>query len=69
MDKLDLDADNSLSKMEEQSNESPLVSAEFVTDTFKGTISFRVPEVVKGANSKRGTISLKKKYRQEEEKC
>ncbi|XP_012703729.1 protein FAR1-RELATED SEQUENCE 5-like [Setaria italica] len=60
MDKLDLDADNYLSKMEEQSNEAPLVSANFATDTFKGTISFRVPEVVKGAKSKRGTIFLEK---------
>jgi hypothetical protein len=60
MDKLDLDADNSLSKMEEQSNETPLVSANFETDTFKGIVSFRVPEVVKGAKSKRGTISLEK---------
>jgi hypothetical protein len=60
MDKLDLDADNFLSKMEEQSDEAPLVSTNFETDTFKGIISFRVPEVVKGAKSKRVTISLKR---------
>nr|XP_034586734.1 protein FAR1-RELATED SEQUENCE 5-like [Setaria viridis] len=44
MDKLDLDADNYLSKMEEQSNEAPLVSADFATDTFKGEESNNVAE-------------------------
>jgi hypothetical protein len=38
MDKLDMDADNSLSKMEEQSNEAPLVLTNFETYTFKGII-------------------------------
>ena len=47
IDKLDLEADNSLSKMQEQSNEVPLVSTDYTTDTLKGTIWFRVPQVVK----------------------
>lgn len=60
IDKLDLEADNFISKMQEQSNEAPLVSANCATDTLKGTISFRIPEVIKGAKKKRGTISLEK---------
>ena len=60
IDKLDSEADNSLSKMQEQSNEVPLVSTDYTTDTLKGTISFRVPEVVKGAKNKRGSISFGK---------
>ena len=47
IDKLDSEADNSLSKMQEQSNKVPLVSTDYTTDTLKGTIWFRVPQVVK----------------------
>ena len=61
IDKLDLEADNSLSKMKEKSNEVPLVSTDLSTDTLKGTISIRVPPVVKGAKSKRSKISFEKK--------
>ena len=61
IDKLDLEADNTLSKMEEKSSEVPLVSAECATNTINGTISFRVPQVVKGAKRKRATIGLEKK--------
>jgi hypothetical protein len=51
LDKLDLEADDSLSKMRE--NEGPLVSNNCGTDMISGTISFRVPQVVKGAKGKR----------------
>ena len=61
IDKLDLEADNSLSKMKEKSNEVPLVSTECVAETLKGIVSFRVPPVVKGAKSKRSKISLERK--------
>jgi hypothetical protein len=60
MDKLDMEADNSLSKIQDQDNEVPLVSINCGTDTLKGNISFRIPRVVKGPKSKRGTISLEK---------
>jgi len=60
IDKLDSEADNSLSKMQEQSNEVPLVSTDYTTYTLKGTISLIVPEVVKGAKNKRGSISFGK---------
>ena len=52
IDKLDLEADNSLSKMQEQSNEVPLVSTDYASDTLNGTISFRVPPVAKEAKNK-----------------
>ena len=52
IDKLDSEADNSLSKMQEQSNEVPLVSTDYASDTLNGTISFRVPQEVKGAKNK-----------------
>ena len=57
IDKLDLEADNSISKMQEKNDEVPLVSASCATDTFNGKISFRIPKVVKGPKNKRGTIS------------
>ena len=50
IDKLDLEADNSLSKMKEKSNEVSLVSIDCAAKTFKGVVSFRVPLVVKGAD-------------------
>jgi len=52
IDKLDSEADNSLNKLQEQSNEVPLVSADCATDTLNGVISFRVPQEVKGAKNK-----------------
>ena len=54
IDKLDLEADNSISKMQEKNDEVPLVSASCATDTFNGKISFRIPKVVKGPKNKRG---------------
>ena len=61
IDKLDLEADNSISKMQEKDDEVPLVSADCATaDTFSGKISFRIPRVVKGPKNKRGTISFEK---------
>ncbi|KAL6650070.1 hypothetical protein ACP70R_014294 [Stipagrostis hirtigluma subsp. patula] len=61
IDKLDLEADNSLSKLHEKSNEAPPVLTNCDTDILKGAISFRVPRVVKGAKNKRSVISLEKK--------
>ena len=58
IDKFDVQADNSLSKIEEKSNEVPLVST---IDTLKGTISIRVPQMVKGAKSKQSKNSFRKK--------
>jgi len=60
IDKLDLEADNSISKMQEKDDEVPLDSADYATDTFSGKISFRIPQVVKGPKNKRGTISFGK---------
>ncbi|KAJ1263508.1 hypothetical protein BS78_09G190400 [Paspalum vaginatum] len=61
LDNLDLEADDSLSKMQEESNEAPLVSSKCGTDTAKGTIAFRVPRIVKGAKGKRAKSVLEKK--------
>jgi hypothetical protein len=58
--KLDLEADNFVSKMQENVNEVPPISIDCATDTFRGKISFRIPQVVKGPKGKRGTISLEK---------
>ena len=60
IDKLDLEADNSISKMQEKDDEVPLVSADCATDTLCGKISFRIPRVVKGPKNKRGTIYFNK---------
>ncbi|WVZ62367.1 hypothetical protein U9M48_012125 [Paspalum notatum var. saurae] len=57
--KLDLEADDSLSKMQE--NEAPLVSTECVVDATNSAISFRVPRVVKGAKGKRAKSVVEKK--------
>jgi hypothetical protein len=43
--KLDLEANNALIKIQEESNEVPVVSSDYATDTLKGTILFRVPRV------------------------
>jgi hypothetical protein len=59
LDKLDLEADDSLSKMRE--NEGPLVSNECGKDTVSGTISFRVPRVVKDAKGKQAKNIVEKR--------
>jgi branched-subunit amino acid aminotransferase/4-amino-4-deoxychorismate lyase len=59
LDKFDLEADDSLSKIRE--NEVHLVSNDHGTDTVSGTISFRVPQVVKGAKNKRAKNVVEKK--------
>ncbi|WVZ87423.1 hypothetical protein U9M48_034059, partial [Paspalum notatum var. saurae] len=59
LDKLDLEADDSLSKMRE--NEVPHVPNDHGTDTVSGTVSFRVPHVVKGAKNKRSKNVVEKK--------
>jgi flagellar motor switch protein FliM len=51
--KLDLEADSFLSKLDEKSEEVPSVSTDCATNNSKGTISFRVPRVVKGPKNKR----------------
>jgi hypothetical protein len=60
MQKLDLEADASLSKMKEKSDDVPLVSTGCATDPLKGNISFKIPPVVKGARRKRVTNVLEK---------
>jgi hypothetical protein len=60
INKLALEADNSVSKMQDKDSENPLVSANCATDTLKGKISFRIPHVVKGPMKKRGTTPLEK---------
>ena len=54
MQKLDLEADASLSKMKEKSNEVPPVSTDCATDPLKGQISFKIPQVAKGVKKKPG---------------
>ena len=58
--KLDLEADASLSKMKEKSDEVSPVSTDCATDSLKGKISFKIPQVVKGAKKKRTTNILEK---------
>jgi hypothetical protein len=60
IDKLNLKTDNSLSKMHEKHSGVPLPSIDCATDVITGKISFKVPHVVKGPTTKRGTISLEK---------
>ena len=64
-DKLELDTDDSLSKMRE--NEVPVVEKDSGTDKVNGSISFRVPRVVKGAKSKRAKGVVEKKIRKKKE--
>jgi hypothetical protein len=61
IDKLNLDADNSIIKVQEKANELPPVLAYCSTDTLTGKISFRVPRVVKGPKKKRSATSLEKR--------
>jgi hypothetical protein len=58
IDKLDLEADDSLSKTWE--NEGPLVSNDCGIDTVRGTISYST-SVVKGAKSKQAKNIIEKK--------
>jgi hypothetical protein len=58
IDKLDLEADDGISKVQEKANE---VSTVCPTDTLSRKITFRVPNMVKGPKNKHGTISLKKR--------
>jgi hypothetical protein len=60
IDKLDLKADNSLSKVQEKNSGVPLHSTDCATDAITDKISFKVPHVVKCPKTKRGTISLEK---------
>ena len=60
IDKFNLEADNSISKMQEKNDEVPLVLDSCATDTLCGKISFRIPRVVKGPKNKRGTIYFNK---------
>ena len=60
IDKLDLEADIAISKLQEKSDDVPLVSTECATDTLNGTISFRVPHVIKGPKNKRLQSAVEK---------
>lgn len=55
MKKLDLEADASLSKMKEKSDEVSPVSTDCTMDSLKGKISFKIPHIVKGTKKKRTT--------------
>jgi hypothetical protein len=61
IDRLDLEADNSISKVQEKNNEVPPILRDCSTNTLARKISFRVPRVVKGPKNKRSTISLEKR--------
>jgi hypothetical protein len=63
IDKLDLKAGNSLSKVHEKSSEVPLPLTDCAIDVLAGKLSFNVPGVIKGPENKRGTISLKNRKR------
>lgn len=62
IDKLDLEADNSLSKIHTKTYEVSESSNGCVGDILKGKVSIRVPQVIKGPKNKRSkTVLLKKK--------
>jgi signal recognition particle subunit SEC65 len=61
LQKLELEADDSLSKMPE--NDPPVDSNDCCLDRVNSAISFRVPQVVKGAKSKRAKNVVEKKSR------
>jgi hypothetical protein len=63
LDKLDLDADDSLSKITEGEVEVPLVSDDCSTGTENDTISFKVPQVVKVVRSKGAKSVVEKNTR------
>lgn len=60
-DNLDLEADNSLSKVQEKSNEVPLVLTNHDTNTLKDSMSFRVHQVNKKAKNERFHSIIEKK--------
>jgi hypothetical protein len=60
IDSLDSEADNSLSKEQEKTDEVHLVLTNCDTDTLKGSISFRVPHVVKSSKNKQIQSVLEK---------
>lgn len=60
LDKLDLEADIAMSKLQEKFDDVVVVSTECATDTLKGTISFRVPHVIKGPKNKRLQSAVEK---------
>jgi hypothetical protein len=61
IDKLDLDADNSILKVQEKDNEVTPVSAYCSSVTLTGKISFRVTRVVKGPKKKQSITFLEKR--------
>jgi hypothetical protein len=65
--KLDLEEDNSLSNMRE--NEGNVVSIYPGMDVVNKKVSFRVPQVVKGAKSKRAKNIVEKKTRKKKKSC
>jgi hypothetical protein len=52
IDKFDLEADNSISRVQEKSSGVPLPSIDCATNIFNGKISFKVPRVVKAPRNK-----------------
>jgi signal recognition particle subunit SEC65 len=58
LQKLELEADHSLNKMEE--TDFPVISNDCSIDTVNSKISFRVPEVVKGSKNKRAKNAVEK---------
>jgi hypothetical protein len=61
IDKLDLEADNSLSKIHTKTYEVSQSSSGYVGDILKGKVSIRVPQVIKGPKNKRSKTVLQKK--------
>jgi len=61
IEKLDQQADTSLSKMQEESNEVPLIPNECDTGSLNGVTSFRGPQVVKGPKNTRFKNVVEKK--------
>jgi signal recognition particle subunit SEC65 len=66
LEKLELEADHSLDKMEE--TEFPVIPNDRNIQTVNSKISFRVPQVVKGAKSKRSKNAVEKNTRKKR-KC
>jgi hypothetical protein len=53
MHDLNLEADTYLSEMHEKSNEIPPIPNECVLEPLNGVISFKIPEIIKGAKQTR----------------
>lgn len=58
---LNLEADTYLSEMHEKSNELPAVPNECVREPLNGVISFKIPQVIKGAKNTRVKNVIEKK--------